>query len=180
MDFRSGKQGDIRFGGRDSVSGTGNRDDWRTPPDLLAEIYRRWNLDYDPCPFPRPNGYDGLRVPWHGRAYVNPPYSSEMKEWIAKALVEMGGGRIEVAVFLIHSRTDTRVFHESIFPNVSEIWFLKGRVKFVPPDDRPAESSPFPSMIAVLVPNPTGDLVVGSWDVNGTAGIARKTQRRLE
>jgi hypothetical protein len=27
IDFRHGKGGDIRFGGRDSVSGAGNRDD---------------------------------------------------------------------------------------------------------------------------------------------------------
>jgi hypothetical protein len=92
----------------------------------------------------------------------------------------MRWGRCEIAVFLIHSRTDTKVFHESIFPNASELWFVKGRVKFVPPDDRPAESSPFPSLIAVLVPNPTGDLLVGSWDVNGGNRTARKTQRRLD
>lgn len=162
------------------MSGSGNRDDWRTPPDLLAEIYSRWHLDFDPCPFPRPDGYDGLAVPWHGRAYVNPPYSSEMRIWIAKAIEELKAGRCEVAVFLIHSRTDTQVFHESIFPNASELWFLRGRVKFIPPDDRPAESSPFPSLITVLVPNPDGRLLVGSWDVNGTRRKSRPTEPKVQ
>ena len=177
---RIGKQGDIRFGGRDSVSGAGERDDWQTPPDLLGEIYLRWNLDFDPCPYPREPGYDGLKVPWHGRPYVNPPYSSEMRLWIEKAVRELGGGRIEVAVFLIHSRTDTKVFHESILPNASELWFVKGRVKFVPPGDREAQSSPFPSLIAVLKKDPGEALIAGTWDLATGKRTARSAQRRLE
>lgn len=143
------KQLDIRFGGKDSVSGTGERDDWRTPPDLLRQIYTRFHLDFDPCPYPRPEGWDGLKSDWRGRAYVNPPYGTQTGKWLAKAISELEAKRIEIAVFLIHARTDTRAFHELLMPNACEIHLVRGRVAFVGPDGG-GRPSPFPSMIVVL------------------------------
>lgn len=48
----------------------GNKKDgkhyWLTPPDLRAALQQEFNFDYDPCPFPLPDGYDGLRADWGG------------------------------------------------------------------------------------------------------------------
>lgn len=48
---------------------------WLTPPDLAelvkAEIGDKW---FDPCPYPRPAGYNGLELDWESPAYVNPPF----------------------------------------------------------------------------------------------------------
>ena len=41
----------VRYAGRSGGSG-----DWLTPPDLLAEIVRRWGIDFDPCPYPDQSG----------------------------------------------------------------------------------------------------------------------------
>jgi hypothetical protein len=64
-----GRLADIRFGGLDHAG----RTDYLTPPDLKRRIYGKWDLNFDPCPYPRPE-WDGLEVPWEGRAFVNPPY----------------------------------------------------------------------------------------------------------
>jgi len=163
MSAPSGKQADIRYGGRDSVTGGGERDDWRTPPTLMADIYDRFKLDFDPCPYPRPKGWDGLKGDWHGRAFVNPPYGKETGAWIQKALGELIAGRIEIAVFLIHARTDTRWFQDLVLEQAEELYFIRGRVAFVGPDGR-GEPSPFPSLIAVLKPYvPTGFPKARSW-----------------
>lgn len=44
---------------------TSNRADqrhyWLMPPDKLKPLNDEFNFDFDPCPFPRPDGFDGLR-----------------------------------------------------------------------------------------------------------------------
>jgi len=53
--------------------------------------------------------------------------------------------RIALVVCLIPSRTDTKYWHEFIFPN-AEIRFLKGRLKF----GGHKNSAPFPSAIVIF------------------------------
>ena len=40
---------------------------WLTPPVLKAQLQAEFNFDFDPCPFPKPEGFDGLKI---GRAHV--------------------------------------------------------------------------------------------------------------
>ncbi len=40
---------------------------WVTPPDMMAALNAEFNFDFDPCPHPRPEGFDGLAVPWGKR-----------------------------------------------------------------------------------------------------------------
>ena len=153
-----GAQADIRYGGRNSRRWS---EDWLTPAPLKQAIYERWQLDYDPCPHPRPEG-DGLVAPWHGRAYVNPPYGNQTVNWVRKALSELEFRRIDIAVFLIHARTDTRTFHDFILPRAEELYFVRGRVRFERPDGSSA-SSPFPSMIVVFDRQRPGPPKVDAW-----------------
>lgn len=61
----------------------GNGDDgkhyWLTPPDLYAKLDAEFNFDFDPCPFPLPEGFDGLTCEWGTSNYVNPPFGSILK-----------------------------------------------------------------------------------------------------
>ncbi len=53
---------------------------WLTPPALYAELDLEFAFDFDPCPYPRPEDFDGLKCAWGKSSYVNPPFGSYM-EW---------------------------------------------------------------------------------------------------
>lgn len=52
---------------------------WLTPPDLYARLDARFHFDFDPCPYPKPEGFDGLTCEWGRSNYVNPPFGSILK-----------------------------------------------------------------------------------------------------
>lgn len=91
----------------------GNGDDgkhyWLTPPALLTELHSEFSFDFDPCPFPLPEGFDGLTQDWGRSNYVNPPFGSIMHEgkkkgptaWVRKALAEREKGKSVVLVYPI-------------------------------------------------------------------------------
>ena len=68
---------------------------WITPPDRKAELDREFHFDFDPCPYPRPEGFDGLMVPWGKHNYCNPIFES-VGPWIKKALEERDTGNTTV------------------------------------------------------------------------------------
>ena len=120
---------------------------WGTPKGLYAKLDAIHGFDYDPCPFPRPDGFDGLSVEWRKSNFVNPPYSN-IEPWAEKCRIEQMRGN--KSVFLIPARTDTKYFHKWILP-FAKIEFIKGRLKFVDLDNssKKTSSSPFPSIICV-------------------------------
>src|SRR5438128_2401003 len=62
---------------------------WLTPPDLMASMEREFGLfDFDPCPYPRPKGFDGLKVEWGKRNYVNPMFQGGMTAGAKKTIAE--------------------------------------------------------------------------------------------
>src|SRR6185369_2113951 len=83
---------------------------WLTPPALLAELAAEFGpFDFDPCPHPLPEGFDGLTCEWGQRNYVNPPFGSIMHQgrkkgptaWVRKALAEHAKGKTVVLVYPI-------------------------------------------------------------------------------
>ena len=95
---------------------------WGTP----FHIKKRFEDYFDPCPFPKP-AWDGLKIEWKNKNFVNPPYN-EIVKWAQKCCEEFKKGR--ECVLLIPSRTDTRYFHDFIIP-YAKIEFIKGRLRFV-------------------------------------------------
>lgn len=73
---------------------------WLTPPDLLEQLKAEFAFDFDPCPYPRPDGFDGLIVPWGSSNYVNPPFKGPTA-WVRKAIAEHAQGKRVVFVFPI-------------------------------------------------------------------------------
>lgn len=73
---------------------------WLTPPDLMRELDEEFHFDFDPCPYPLPDGFDGLSVEWGSSNYVNPPFKGPTK-WIRKAIEEHKKGKRVVLVFPI-------------------------------------------------------------------------------
>ena len=80
---------------------------WLTPPDLYKELDEEFTFDYDPCPYPLPEGFDGLTDDWGESNYVNPPFGCTIHEgkkkgvtaWVRKAIKEYNKGKKVVLVF---------------------------------------------------------------------------------
>ena len=91
----------------------GNGDDgkhyWLTPPDLYDDLNAEFCFDFDPCPFPLPDGFDGLTCDWGQSSYCNPPFGSIMHDgkkkgptaWARKAIAEQRKGKDVVLVYPI-------------------------------------------------------------------------------
>jgi hypothetical protein len=98
---------------RDNKFHVGNADDgkhyWLTPPELYAELDAEFHFDFDPCPYPLPNGFDGLTCEWGQSNYVNPPFGSIIHQgrkkvptaWVRKAIHEHQKGKLVVLVYPI-------------------------------------------------------------------------------
>lgn len=146
---------------------------WQTPVRLLAAILQaagRAAFDLDPCS-PRPDGPvpavhrwteadDGLRFPWYGTIFVNPPYSRSLPKWMAKCASEAAAGAVVVA--LVPSRTDTQWWHQSI-AGQAHVVMLRGRLRF----GHSQNFAPFPSAIAVWGDSTLAERIAcaisGSW-----------------
>ena len=107
-----------------------NDDNYATPPNLYEELNKRFNFDFDPCPYNEGKILkNGLEIEWGERNYINPPYSQKLKEdFVKKGIQEMKKGKL--CVFLLPVSTSTSLFHDYIKPNATSIEFLKGRIKF--------------------------------------------------
>jgi len=73
---------------------------WLTPPELLRELEREFHFDFDPCPHPRPEGFDGLAIEWGKSNYVNPPFAGPTA-WVRKAIEEHEKNKTIVFLFPI-------------------------------------------------------------------------------
>ncbi len=73
---------------------------WLTPPDIYEQLDAEFHFNFDPCPYPRPEEFDGLEVDWGGSNYVNPPFQGPTK-WVRKAIEENAKGKTVVFVFPI-------------------------------------------------------------------------------
>jgi len=108
-------------------------DNWKTPDSLYSALDTEFNFDFDPCPLQEgeiPKEKDGLLIEWGERNFVNPPYSRKLKEaFVERAAYFMTKGKL--SVLLLPVSTSTRLFHEVILPNATDIRFLRGRVKFL-------------------------------------------------
>lgn len=82
---------------------------WLTPPKLMAELKAKYGFDFDPCPHPKPNDFDGLECEWGKCNYVNPPFGSIIHKgkkkgptaWARKAIAEHKKGKRVVFVYPI-------------------------------------------------------------------------------
>ena len=115
-------------------------------------IDRLGPFDLDPCAAsPRPWACatenwttNGLSQPWHGFAYVNPPFDRyEVGNWIRR-LAEHGNG-----IALLHARTEAAWF-EPNWESAAAILFMADRIRFFRPDgsEQPANSGAPPVLVA--------------------------------
>ncbi len=126
---------------------------WETPQELFDKLDAEFGFDLDVCALPenaKCTRYytpeeDGLKQPWTGVCWCNPPYGRGVGSWVRRALLASAAGN--KVVMLLPARTDTRWFHDYIYGRANvEIWFLRGRLKF----GGCKSSAPFPSMVVIF------------------------------
>ena len=134
--------------------------EWPTPQPLFDNLDKEFHFTLDPAATKEnakcENYYtvedNGLMQPWTGNVWLNPPYGKGriIEPWIDKTVLEVCAGNCMV-VALLPARVDTIWFHEGVFPYVSQLRFIYGRLKF----EGGKDTAPFPSVIAVYDGIPT-------------------------
>ena len=83
---------------------------WLTPSELMDKMQSEHGFDFDPCPYPKPDDFDGLEVEWGNCNYVNPPFGAYLAKdgkkkgptaWAKKAIAEFKKGKKVVFVYPI-------------------------------------------------------------------------------
>jgi hypothetical protein len=133
-------------------------DEWLTPPEILRAL---GVFDLDPCACSDPRPWDtatqhftrednGLRKPWVGRVWLNPPYGgpSIVGPWMRRMADHHHG------TMLIFARTETELFHETVWGMASAVLFLRGRLYFHRKDGgRAAANAGAPSCLIAYGPS---------------------------
>lgn len=82
---------------------------WLTPPEVMMPLQAEFDFDFDPCPFPKHEDFDGLTCDWGKSSYVNPPFGSIVHQgkkkgptaWARKSIEESRKGKDVVLVYPI-------------------------------------------------------------------------------
>lgn len=80
---------------------------WLTPTALMTELQAEFQFDFDPCPYPKPDGFDGLMDEWGKSNYANIPFGAVIHNgkkkgataWVRKAIAENKKGKRVVLVY---------------------------------------------------------------------------------
>lgn len=136
-----------------------SKEEWLTPPQLIKSL---GEFDLDPCspinrPWPTARNHftvidDGLRKPWEGRVWLNPPYGDKAIRWIAR-LAEHNHGTA-----LIFARTETAMFFKYVWPKASAVMFLKGRLAFHDLSGKGSVTGVAPSVLIAYGPSDKAQL----------------------
>ena len=126
----------------------GGTNEWLTPPEIIKAL---GEFDLDPCcPIKMPwntakKHYtiidDGLKMPWEGRVWCNPPYGDEAPKWIEKCASHGN------AMVLTFARTETKMFFNHIWNKADAVLFIKGRLNFYTVNGIKASSAGAPSVL---------------------------------
>lgn len=160
------------LGGEDQNAGSRQRETrWLTPRKLVEPL---GTFDLDPCGAPGwelaattyllEDGRDGLRDPWFGRIWLNPPYGNEQEPFVER-LADHGQGTA-----LLFARTETAMFHRLVWNRARALLFLRGRVVFHRANgERASANAGAPSVLVAY----------GRFDVLALEGANRRAMGQL-
>ena len=105
-------------------------EDWITPPHIIAALGGAEAFDLDPCaavgqPWPTARASftiedNGLIRQWHGRVFLNPPYTTSIIGKFLKRLADHGTGTA-----LIFARTETENFFQHVWERATALHFMR-------------------------------------------------------
>lgn len=132
------------------VAMSSKTDEWSTPQDLFDLLDSEFGFTLDVCATPEnakcdeffTREDDGLSQDWTGTCWMNPPYGSEIGQWVEKAHSAATSGT--TVVCLVPARTDTGWWWDHA--RYGEVRFLRGRLRFGGSDT----GAPFPSAVVIF------------------------------
>jgi phage N-6-adenine-methyltransferase len=123
---------------------------WLTPPDIYRQLNVEFQFDFDACPWPRPEDFDSLEVPWGQSTYVNPPFRRKdgvnnqgPTAFVRKAIEQSKLGKTVVLMLPVPS-------YVNLLWEAGAELRSAGRVKWLEADTRQPLSSPSPITCFVL------------------------------
>ncbi len=125
-------------------------DTWLTPRFILDQLGA---FDLDPCAaaenpdwvaagsrFTRAE--NGLEAEWHGRVFMNPPYSDTAR-WLRKH------GEHRLGISLVPATVESIVWRDVVWPRACAILLLHGRTRFANPDGSLTTGRPLRSIALI-------------------------------
>lgn len=105
---------------------------WLTPPSLMEKLNSEFGFNFDACPFPKPDEFDGLTCEWGNSTYVNPPFGSIMHQgkkkgptaWARKAIAEHQKGKTVVMVYPIPKWVLMLLKHATEVRNLGDVKWI--------------------------------------------------------
>lgn len=102
---------------------------WLTPKAVYDDLNRQYEFDFDPCPYPKPENFDGLTCEWGQSSYVNPPFGSIIHNgkkkgptaWARKAIEENKKGKCVVLVYPIDKWILMLLAHGAKVKNLGDV-----------------------------------------------------------
>lgn len=142
-------------------------DEWYTPKEIITSLGK---FDLDPCAPINPiyqtadimynKNDDGLSKEWHGRVWLNPPYSRPLIEQFVGKMADHGNG-----IALLYNRCDSKMFQDIIFEKGTAMLFMRNRIKFYHPDGTRGNS---PGCGSILIAFGDGNAeILRDCDING-------------
>jgi phage N-6-adenine-methyltransferase len=113
-------------------------DEWYTPVEIIRSL---GEFDLDPASSPEAFRLNqsakkiytaqdnGLIQSWHGRIWLNPPYSNPLLQDFLKKMAEHNRG-----IALVFSKIEAKWFHDIVFEYAAAVKFLYNRIQFFKPD----------------------------------------------
>lgn len=151
---------------RPHVANNSGNNEWYTPSEYIEAAREvMGGIDLDPASSDIANRtvgastyytaeMDGLSLPWSGRIWMNPPYSSDKIGAFAEKLVRELPN-IEQACILVNNATETAWFAMMV-EHASAVCFPRGRVKFLDPDGN-ASGAPLQGQAVLYIGGNTAD-----------------------
>ncbi len=122
---------------------------WLTPPDLFEKLNNEFHFDFDPCLYPRPEGFNGIEIPWGLSNYVNPSfrrsdgaYNAGPTAFCRKAIAEQKEGKSSVIPVPTQS-------YVNLFLRAGAEGRPMGRIKWI--DGETGHCWPWPTTITAFI-----------------------------
>jgi len=119
---------------------------WLIPKEIYNPLDKEFKFDFDPCPNPKPKGYDSLKVDWGKSNWVNPPFWAGITSWVRKAIAEKEKGNRSVLILPLDN------WVKLLLDAGAEIRVV-GSHDWVHTKDGSRRKAPRPSFLFILNPN---------------------------